>query len=102
MEIRRPCCMILSDECYVGSNHRELLASFDRAALVTIGTMETDVPKDIRKNYVPTIEDGRVVHLEEKRRLVRGPLMGTGTYVLQPGTFTRLREAFSAVSDRPH
>ena len=101
MEIRRPCCMILSDECYVGSNHRELLATFDRAALVTIGIMETDVPKDIRKNYVPTIEDGRVVRLEEKPRLVRGPLMGTGTYVLQPETFWVLAEAFADVENGP-
>src|SRR5438128_5846705 len=101
MEIRRPCCMILSDECYVGSNHRELLGTLDRAALVTLGIMETDVPKDIRKNYVPTIQDGRIVRLEEKPHVVRGPLMGTGTYVLHPEVFRLLAKAFTDVEHGP-
>jgi dTDP-glucose pyrophosphorylase len=100
-EIDRPCCMILSDECYVGSNHADMLRAADRSALVTLGVMESDVPKDIRKNYVPTIEDGRVVRLDEKPAVVRGRLLGTGTYLLHPDVFRRLADAFADIERGP-
>src|SRR5262249_57634133 len=58
-----PCCMILADECYVGSNHRELLAPDMRAAAAVCGIIESDSAKQIRKNYVATIHRGRIAHL---------------------------------------
>ena len=89
------CCVILADECYVGSNHAELLAQPFGSALATIGFIETDNPKHIRKNYVGAFADGRIVSLEEKPKVVSGTLMGTGTYVLHPDLITRLGEAFA-------
>ena len=88
------CCVILADECYVDSNHRDLLASPFETALVTCAFIETDNPKHIRKNYVGSFADGRVIALEEKPRVVRGNLMGTGTYVLHPDLVARLGEAY--------
>ncbi|HLK12271.1 MAG TPA: sugar phosphate nucleotidyltransferase [Candidatus Binatia bacterium] len=89
------CCTVLSDECYVGSNHRSLLASGYRNALATCGLVHSDFPKQIRNNYVVTIEDGRIVAMQEKPQTVSGTLMGTGTYLLAPEVFTRLAASFA-------
>lgn len=88
------CCVILADECYVGSNHRALLAEPYQSALATCAFIESDNPKHIRKNYSATFEGGRIVSLEEKPRTVVGPLMGTGTYLLHPDALARLAEAY--------
>ena len=93
------CCMILADECYVGSNHRELLAPDLRAAAAVCGIIESDSAKQIRKNYVATIQSGRIVDLEEKPRVVHGTRMGTGTYLLAPEVLARLRRAFEPRPD---
>jgi NDP-sugar pyrophosphorylase family protein len=92
--IGRPCCMILGDECYVGSNHRDLLASPYGTALVTCGVIQGDYAKQIRKNYAVALRDGHIVDLMEKPRVVTGPLMGTGTYLLSPEVFRRLEVAY--------
>ena len=89
------CCVILADECYVGSNHAELLAEPFGATLATIGFIETDNPKHVRKNYVGAFTDGRIASLEEKPKVVSGTLMGTGTYVLHPELIARLAAAFA-------
>lgn len=89
-----PCCVILADECYVGTNHRELANAIDDAALLTCGLIETDNPKYIRKNYVVELRDGAIVALEEKPTVVKGNLMGAGTYVLHPEVLRRLEGEF--------
>jgi dTDP-glucose pyrophosphorylase/ubiquinone/menaquinone biosynthesis C-methylase UbiE len=94
-----PCCMLLADECYLGSNHHELLAPHYRAADAVCAITECDSAKQIRKNYVADIRDGRIADLEEKPRVVRGTRMGTGTYLLSPGVLARLRDAFAAGPD---
>src|SRR5262245_53644343 len=52
--IQGPCCMILADECYVGSNHRELLAPDLRAAAAVCGSIDSDAAEQVRTNYVAT------------------------------------------------
>jgi NDP-sugar pyrophosphorylase family protein len=93
-EISSLCCMILADECYVDSNHRELRVGADPSALVTCCTIEAEYAKQIRKNYVVEVRDGGVVDLIEKPTRVSGRLMGTGTYLLAPGVFRRLEESY--------
>lgn len=93
-DITSPCCMILGDECYVGSNHRELLDQRDPEALVTCCLTEAEYLKQVRKNYAVRQSDGRIVDLIEKPKTVRGRLMGTGTYVLAPEVFRRLEDAY--------
>jgi len=90
------CCVILADECYVGSNHRDLLDSSYQSALVTCGLIESDNPKYIRKNYTVTLRDGAIVGLLEKPRSVEGTVMGTGTYLLHPRAIERLAAEFAA------
>lgn len=90
----RPCCMILADECYLGSNHSRLLEELDPDALATCALIHGESVKQIRKNYQVSLRDGRIVDLVEKPARVVGPLMGTGTYLLQPEIFRRLEEAY--------
>lgn len=94
------CCVILADECYVGSNHRELLSDAYDAGLVTCAVVAADDPADVRKNYSVDIREGRIVRLEEKPKAPRAPLMGTGTYVLHPDAVARLRAAFAPDVER--
>ncbi len=89
------CCVVLADECYVDSNHRELLASSYESALLTCALIQSDNPKYIRKNYTVTLRDGAVAGLHEKPRAVQGTLMGTGTYLLHPRALQRLRDDFA-------
>lgn len=93
--ITQPCCMILADECYVGSNHAELGAAADGVALALCGVMEGEYAKQIRKNYSVVIRDGLIVDLKEKPTRVSGRLMGVGTYLLRPELFALLIEAYA-------
>jgi NDP-sugar pyrophosphorylase family protein len=93
-QIGVPCCVILGDECYVGSNHHALLKGYDRSALATCGLITSEYAKQVRKNYVVTLRDGAIVDLVEKPATVDTLLMGTGTYVLQPEVFRLLADAF--------
>src|SRR5262245_18915451 len=87
-----PCCMILADECYIGSNHRDL-APLPPAALAACAVISAEYAKQVRKNYSVRIEAGRIVDLVEKPRGYAGPQMGTGTYLLSPEVFRRLEAA---------
>lgn len=92
--IRSHCCMILADECYVGTNHRDLLATAWDTPLATLTFIASDTPKHIRKNYIGTFVDGRVTALVEKPRTATAGLMGTGTYLLHPALLERLTAAY--------
>ncbi len=94
--VARPCCMILADECYVGSNHGEILARADPQAVVSCGLITSEYSKQVHKNYVVTLRDGLIVDLVEKPATVTGRMMGTGTYLLQPELFRRLTAAYAA------
>jgi dTDP-glucose pyrophosphorylase/SAM-dependent methyltransferase len=97
------CCVVLGDECYVGTNHRELLAEPYESALATCAFIESDNPNQIRKNYTATFTDGRIVSLAEKPRVVTSSLMGTGTYLLHPELIRRLVRAYEGdPANLPH
>ncbi|HSP98930.1 MAG TPA: sugar phosphate nucleotidyltransferase [Candidatus Dormibacteraeota bacterium] len=93
--IDQPCVMLLADECYVGSNHAALLAGADPDARVVFGQIAAEYAKQIRKNYVFELRDGRIVDLLEKPAHAAGRLMGVGTYLLRPEIFRRLEAAFA-------
>lgn len=93
-------CVILADECYVGSNHRELLEDAYDAGLVTCTVIESDDVAAVRKNYAVDIREGRIVRLQEKPEAPRDRLMGTGTYVLHPDAVARLSAAFASDIER--
>lgn len=93
--IETHCCVVLADECYADTNHRDLLRELDPTALVTLGLIRSEYKKHIRKNYVVEERDGLVTDLVEKPTEVRSHRMGTGTWVLHPDLFRRLAEAYA-------
>jgi dTDP-glucose pyrophosphorylase len=95
-----PCVMLLADECYVGSNHAELLTAADPTADVVCGQIVAEYAKQIRKNYVAVLRDGLIVDLIEKPTHPIGRMMGVGTYLLQPATFRRLEAAYAGGDDQ--
>lgn len=98
--IDQPCVMLLADECYVGSNHAELLTAADPAAEAVLGQIVAEYAKQIRKNYVAVVRDGLIVDLIEKPTHPLGRTVGVGTYLLQPAVFRRLEAAYAGGDDQ--
>ncbi|MDG2304325.1 MAG: NTP transferase domain-containing protein [Candidatus Binatia bacterium] len=89
-----PCCIVLADECYVGTNHRDLLRT-PTDDLLTCAIIEAEYPRAVRNNYTVELNGSHVVGLHEKPQVVTSLLMGTGTYVVQPEAKRRLAETFA-------
>ncbi|OHB66339.1 MAG: hypothetical protein A2V70_10100 [Planctomycetes bacterium RBG_13_63_9] len=87
-------CMILSDECYVDSNHEELRSFPHGDAIATCAVMREDDPELIRRNYSVEVDGRRIVQLVEKPKEVHNDLLGTGTFVFRPRIFHLLEKAF--------
>ncbi len=94
-----PFCVILSDECYVNSNHHELKTKHVRGAFATCGIMEVDDVDLIRRNYSVMLEGARITQLIEKPRYVNNDLLGLGTFVFSPRIFPELARAFATATD---
>jgi NDP-sugar pyrophosphorylase family protein len=84
--VREPFVMVLGDELYLETNHAELPAAAEGAAVVCAVT-ETDDAEQIRKNYAVEMRDGRIVGLVEKPERIENPYLGCGTYVFSPEIF---------------
>jgi NDP-sugar pyrophosphorylase family protein len=94
-----PCCVILADECYVGTNHQDLLAPEFLGAEGVCGVIIAPYAKHVRKNYSLTISGERIVDLQEKPSVVTSNLMGTGTYLMSRALVAELEAAFSGGPD---
>ncbi|MGW8193934.1 MAG: nucleotidyltransferase family protein, partial [Desulforhopalus sp.] len=93
------CCVMLSDECYIGADHSSLLDFPFNEGLVTCGVMRVDDTRLIRQNYSVNRRGKNVLRLVEKPRVVDNNLLGLGTFVLTPDFFSRLEEAFEHSQD---
>lgn len=100
-DLTSPCCVILSDECYIGSNHSELLGFPYEKGLATCAVMRADDTKMIKRNYSIIKEGTRAQRLIEKPQVLDNNLLGLGTFILTPDFFSRLAEAF-AQSEKSH
>ena len=87
-------CVLLSDECYVDSNHRELLSFPYQDVLGTCGVYPHRDTNLIRRNYSVEAEGDRIVRLVEKPAKPAGDLLGSGTFLFNPGIFAHLEKAF--------
>lgn len=94
-----PCCVMLSDECYIGSNHIELLEFPYEEGLVTCSVMSADDTKMIQRNYSIIKSGIRAKRLIEKPQVLENNLLGLGTFILTPGFFPLLEEAFAQSKD---
>jgi len=95
-------CVILGDECYVDSNHAELLRTDYRRHLVTCGVMEASAREQILENYAVRVRAGRVVSVVEKPREVDGAFLGVGTFLCSPDFYSHLEAALAPGAPRPN
>jgi len=89
-------CVILADECYVDSNHEDLLATDYRSCLATCAVQATDARELIEANYAVYVDDGLVRRMVEKPRGTDGALLGLGTFVLSPRFYEHLAAAVAS------
>lgn len=93
-------CIMLCDECYIDSNHFEILQfPFDRF-LVTCCGLLVDDGLLIQRNYAISLDSGQCIReLEEKPRVISSNIMGTGTFICGVEIFEFLRQAFASSTD---
>lgn len=96
--IRGHFCIMLSDECYVDSNLRELRDPALWGGFATCGVMEVDDDTLIKKNYAVTLDGCRITRLIEKPAVVNNDLLGLGTFLCSPEIFPALEQAFALAS----
>ena len=92
-------CVILSDECYSGSNHHELRDASLWGGFATCGIMEVDDVSLINKNYAVHLDGRRITRLIEKPRHVENDLLGLGTFLFSADIFVELEAAFASAAD---
>lgn len=97
--INATCCVMLSDECYIGANHARLLDFPFEKGLVTCGVMSVDDTRLIKQNYSVCRQGNKAIRLIEKPRIIENNLLGLGTFVLTADFFPRLEKAFEESSN---
>ena len=80
--------VILSDECYVDSNHSELIHRSSENALATISVMEVDNYELIKQSYSVEICKDRITKLTEKPQTIVNNLLGCGTFLFNPREYS--------------
>jgi len=98
-ELQSPCIVMLSDECYIGSNHRELLNFPLDEGIAACTVMRADDGRLIKRNYSVHKDGNRAVRLIEKPKVLENNLLGLGTFILTPPFFSQLAEAFDKTPD---
>ncbi|MGH0035645.1 MAG: NTP transferase domain-containing protein [Myxococcota bacterium] len=99
-EIDGPCCVLLSDEFYMDTNHGDLLRPEFESAEVVCGLIESDSVQHVRKNYSVELHDGEIRALVEKPMDVVDRWMGVGTYWLGEDAVRSLVERFERDTTR--
>lgn len=94
-------CVILSDECYVGTNHHELLALPYRDHLATCAVAATSATETICENYAVSVSNGRVTRIVEKPAEAGDALLGMGTWVFSPEIYGHLEAALASPAEGP-
>lgn len=92
-------CVILSDECYVNSNHHELKKLNYRDAFATCAIQEVDDKEIIKRNYSVTLENRWITGLVEKPTHIDNDILGCGTFIFSNEIFSLLAEEFSTAPD---
>ena len=86
-------CVMLADECYVDSNHDEILATDYRSCIATCAVQVTKESRLIKENYAVYAEDGLVRRMVEKPKDTDGSLLGLGTFVVSQRFYEHLEAA---------
>jgi len=85
--------LILSDECYLDSNHEELATLAGEDALAVCAVAEPSDADVVRRNYSVEVENGAVRKIVEKPREPGAGLLGLGTFLFDRRIFDHLEHA---------
>lgn len=87
-------CIMLCDESYLNSNHKQL-TDFDYSGYLSVcAGLPVDDAALIKKNYAIERKGNHIVSLREKPEVVTNDLMGSGTFICSPAIFAELDKAF--------
>lgn len=89
-----PCVVLLSDECYVGSDHAQLRELDLKGSIAACGIMKTEMPALITRSYSVELDGPTIVRIVEKPKVTPNSWLGTGTYYVTPELFPHLERAF--------
>jgi dTDP-glucose pyrophosphorylase len=89
-------CVMLADECYVDSNHEEILATDYRSCVATCAVQVTNDRDLIKQNYAVYAESGLIRRLVEKPKHTDGALLGLGTFVISLRFYEHLEAALAS------
>jgi dTDP-glucose pyrophosphorylase len=90
--IKEKFVVILGDELYVNSNHREITAIKHEDFDAVCCFIETPDKEKIKRNYSAEFSGGKIVRLIEKPRDPQNNFLGCGTYVMTPKIFEFIRK----------
>lgn len=93
-------CVMLSDECYIDSNHRELAGSNYTEYLATCAVQRTRDQEQVCKNYSVEVADGLIRRIVEKPQDPGQALLGLGTFIFHRRFFAHLETALAATDGR--
>ena len=86
--------LMLSDELYWGSNHRELLATPYESAAATLAVRAHSTNREIRKNFSVDVDGEFVRALVEKPASSPDGMLGCGTYILSRDIYPVIERRF--------
>jgi len=95
-------CVILGDECYVDSNHDELLSTDYRDQLAVCGVAVGADRETIAENYAVFVANGRVARIVEKPTRTDDALLGLGTFLFSPAFYDHLERALASDDGQPN
>ena len=88
--------VMLADEAYIGSNHKEVLRVVDKNIDAVLLFKDESNKSKISNNYTGNIQNGRVISLIEKPVDPSSDVMGVGTYFLSNKVFKYIKKTSSS------
>lgn len=90
----RHACVMLSDEFYLNTNMKDIVAGDFADHMVTVAIKQEDDPEIIKKNFAVERNGDRIVRLIENPVVVQNDILGVATFILDPAVFVLLEQAF--------
>lgn len=90
----RHACVMLSDEFYLNTNIKDIVAGDYADHMVTVAVKQEDDPNIIKKNFAVERNGDRIVRLIENPITVQNDNLGVATFLLDPEVFTILEQTF--------
>lgn len=92
----RYACVMLSDEFYLNTNMKDIIAGDFSDHMVTVAIKQEDDPSIIKKNFAVEQNGDRIVRLIENPVVVQNDILGVATFILNPEVFSLLEQAFDS------